>query len=485
VRYLRVFVCAIIGAGLLGMESAAATHPLGEASSGMAGIAKASRVLASTDHAWMTRTPLVGSRSGQTQSYSDAIGDAGLAPDIGLIVVSHSGGVLTFRVGIANLGPGLVDGDFLSIGIDADRNKGTGCSGDEVSLAVLGQTGADFARLGRCSNGRFNYGTSQAGFSFTTIPGSGLYGSGFLVFRVAASATGTNFTFTVGSMYEGLFNDYYDHAGPFSYTATAPAPPRPPNVAPPPAAAPPRIARHPDVRVEATGPNGARVTYAPARVTGATSVSYSRPSGSVFPLGRTQVTITARKGSAVARSTFNVSVVDSTKPNIGPVTSVATNGSGLAGATVVYGPIGATDRVDKNVLVNCSPASGTTFASGITTVSCRARDRSGNTATATFKAVVPAAPEGMTLQTNTTFRYDASRKVSGATTALTISTLPPNIGGEGSTFTWATTSGTITGNGPNANWVRAIEAGQVMSGIVTVVVSGPLGTSEPLTIVFP
>ena len=56
----------------------------------------------------------------------------------------------------------------------------------------------------------------------------------------------------------------------------------------------PKIAKHADVRAEATSASGAVVHYAPARVRGATSIKYSKRSGSVFPLGTTRVTITAR-----------------------------------------------------------------------------------------------------------------------------------------------------------------------------------------------
>lgn len=79
---------------------------------------------------------------------------------------------------------------------------------------------------------------------------------------------------------------------------------------------PPRISPHPDVRAEATGPRGAVVTYRPAVVRGATSVTYSKKSGTLFPLGATTVTITARNRAGVSRATFKVIVV--ARPNHPP-----------------------------------------------------------------------------------------------------------------------------------------------------------------------
>ena len=48
----------------------------------------------------------------------------------------------------------------------------------------------------------------------------------------------------------------------------------------------------------------------------------------------------------------------------------------------------ATDNMDPAPVVTCSPISGSTFQLGNTTVSCTATDKSGNTATATFKVSV-------------------------------------------------------------------------------------------------
>ena len=58
------------------------------------------------------------------------------------------------------------------------------------------------------------------------------------------------------------------------------------------------------------------------------------------------------------------------------------------GATVTYTPPTATDNEDPSPVVECAPASGSAFAVGTTTVTCQARDASGNTTSATFDVTV-------------------------------------------------------------------------------------------------
>jgi hypothetical protein len=59
-----------------------------------------------------------------------------------------------------------------------------------------------------------------------------------------------------------------------------------------------------------------------------------------------------------------------------------------SGAAVTYTNPTATDIVDGTVAVTCTPASGSTFAIGATTVNCSATDTHNNEATASFKVSV-------------------------------------------------------------------------------------------------
>lgn len=74
--------------------------------------------------------------------------------------------------------------------------------------------------------------------------------------------------------------------------------------------------------------------------------------------------------------------------------TVTVTATSAAGAAVTYAAPTATDDVDGPVAVVCTPASGSTFPIGETTVTCSATDSSGNTATATFQVNVTEPPSG-------------------------------------------------------------------------------------------
>lgn len=67
---------------------------------------------------------------------------------------------------------------------------------------------------------------------------------------------------------------------------------------------------------------------------------------------------------------------------------IAKTATSSSGAMVSYQQPTATDLVDDNVAVNCSPASGSTFALGTTTVNCSASDSRNNTSQKSFKVNV-------------------------------------------------------------------------------------------------
>jgi hypothetical protein len=148
------------------------------------------------------------------------------------------------------------------------------------------------------------------------------------------------------------------------------------------------IVRHANVHAEATGPSGATVTYMPAKVRRATSVTYSKRSGTIFRLGKTTVTITAKNRAGTDRSSFAVFVADTTPPVLSTVSDIETTAADTSGATVMCAAVTARDLVDKNVAVTCSPQSGSVFAIGTTTVTCAARDNAGNKATQSFNVTV-------------------------------------------------------------------------------------------------
>jgi Bacterial Ig-like domain/HYR domain len=167
----------------------------------------------------------------------------------------------------------------------------------------------------------------------------------------------------------------------------------------------------PDITVEATDRRGARVTLSPeARPTDDVDPNPSlictrRNSSGVlfpaffdsFPIGTTRVNCTAEDASGnTAIDSFDVTVQDTTAPTItGMPTDIVEEATGANGAQVFWSQPSATDLVNGSRPVNCTPASGTNFALGETTVSCTATDLRNNTATKTFKVTVQdtTAPE--------------------------------------------------------------------------------------------
>ncbi|HEV2901845.1 MAG TPA: HYR domain-containing protein, partial [Gaiellaceae bacterium] len=114
------------------------------------------------------------------------------------------------------------------------------------------------------------------------------------------------------------------------------------------------------------------------------------PTGNLFPLGKTTITYTATDAfgnQATATQTVTVRARDSEAPNLVAPPSLVVNATSPAGAVVTYAA-SATDDADPNPVVSCTPASGSTFAIGVTTVRCTATDNAGNSSQANFTVTV-------------------------------------------------------------------------------------------------
>ena len=83
---------------------------------------------------------------------------------------------------------------------------------------------------------------------------------------------------------------------------------------------------------------------------------------------------------------------DVAPPTLTVPSGVAADATSPAGATVAYTAT-AVDNIDPTPSVSCSPASGSTFPIGNTTVTCMATDATGNAATARFTVHVRGAAE--------------------------------------------------------------------------------------------
>ncbi len=154
---------------------------------------------------------------------------------------------------------------------------------------------------------------------------------------------------------------------------------------------PPSIAPHDDVVVEATGPTGAAIDFTATAndlVDGVVPVTAAPAAGFTFPLGSTKVTLTATDAHHNTATTyFTATVRDTTPPNIVTPPNLVAEATSPAGATVTFQPT-ANDIVDGAVKVVASPASGSTFPLGTTTVTLTATDAHQNTATSSFTVVV-------------------------------------------------------------------------------------------------
>jgi rhamnogalacturonan endolyase len=215
----------------------------------------------------------------------------------------------------------------------------------------------------------------------------------------------------------------------------------------------PVLSLPPDVFVEATNASGAVATFAATAedaVGGPIQVSLSAQSGSVFPLGTTNVNATATDAAGnTSTGTFKVVVRDTTAPVISDLTDITVEATGPGGAPASF-TASATDAVSGNVNVTFSGASGSTFALGTTQVTAAATDAAGNTASKTFNVTVrdTTAPvinhvDDVVVEATSaagapaTFAATASDLVDGAVSA-SYSAAP------GSTFALGSTAVTVT-----------------------------------------
>ncbi|MFP5247001.1 MAG: HYR domain-containing protein, partial [Thermoanaerobaculia bacterium] len=163
----------------------------------------------------------------------------------------------------------------------------------------------------------------------------------------------------------------------FQIEVTPPQPPPPPPPDPD------------DITAEATGPNGAIVTFNGNGTggddhNGRPTSGCTPASGSLFPLGTTAV-------QCSGGVTFDVIVVDTTAPALTVPDDMTVVATSSAGAVVTFNAT-ANDLVDGGVAVSCNPPSGSTFPLGQTNVVCSASDSRNNGASAMFVVTVTDTP---------------------------------------------------------------------------------------------
>jgi len=150
--------------------------------------------------------------------------------------------------------------------------------------------------------------------------------------------------------------------------------------------------------VEANGPGGAIVSWPTPMATdsfeGAIPVNCIPASESLFSIGTTGVTCTARDSSGnTASGSFLVTVGDTvpptppTSPGSPTLDDITQEATAASGAIVTWNVV-SSDTVDPLPTISCTPTSGSTFAIGTTTVVCTSTDSSGNSSVATFDVIV-------------------------------------------------------------------------------------------------
>jgi len=155
-----------------------------------------------------------------------------------------------------------------------------------------------------------------------------------------------------------------------------------------------------DSTVEATSSAGAPAYY-PAYGSDNSNVppaiECSIPSGSMFPIGTTTVTCRAvdASGNQSSPQSFAIHVVDTTGPNLTLPDTIFTDAVNAFGTVVNY-VASASDAVDGDRPITCSPTSGGTFPVGETSVSCEATDTRGNSTSSTFGVFVLGSNEEAT-----------------------------------------------------------------------------------------
>jgi hypothetical protein len=223
----------------------------------------------------------------------------------------------------------------------------------------------------------------------------------------------------------------------------------------------PVLPPYPDITVPPTSPTGAKVSWPNLRATdgedGKIPITCSPPSGSIFPIGSTTVTCSATDSIGdTGTATFTVTVQDTTPPSVTVPAPITAEATGPGGAAVGF-TASATDNIDGSISPSCSPASGSTFVLGTTTVICSATDSSGNTGSASFTVTVQdttkptvSVPGPITAEATgasgaaVTFSASASDLVDGTIGA----TCSP---ASGSTFPITTTTVTCTATDSHGN----------------------------------
>jgi hypothetical protein len=132
------------------------------------------------------------------------------------------------------------------------------------------------------------------------------------------------------------------------------------------------------------GACGAIVNYTEPSGAGCGTVTCDHPSGSFFGVGDTTVTCTSSAGPSCS---FTVTVTDEEDPSISCPADITVNAPVGTCSAVVNFTVSGSDNCGAPTIVS-SPASGSAFPVGTTTVTATATDAAGNTKSCSFNVTV-------------------------------------------------------------------------------------------------
>lgn len=182
---------------------------------------------------------------------------------------------------------------------------------------------------------------------------------------------------------------------------------------------PPQLELPEDITAEATGPNGAVVTFAATSEDG--TVACTPSSGSTFAIGTTTVNCTATNAGGTRSGSFKVTVEDTTPPVLTTPVVLHVEATSAAGAVATWVAT-AYDLVDGDRPVTCTPASGSFFDFGTTVVFCSAVDSRNNEGASNFNVIVEdtSAPELTNLTANPSVLWPPNHKMAAVTVTATV-----------------------------------------------------------------